>query len=62
MNDDKEHIHKLGNNMTWTNWIFANMVRMRTSWQAYCQLNLASWIVFNILIISTVYSHDMSYR
>ena len=25
MNDAKEHIHKLGNNMTWNCWIFASI-------------------------------------
>ena len=61
MNDAKERIHKWGNNMTWTIGFFASICaneNFQTSIlpTAFCLLNC----FLNILIISTVLSHDMS--
>ena len=61
MNDAKEHINKLDNNMTWTIWF---LPPYRCKWDLPEQ-NIANCILPpelfpDIFIISTVCSHDMS--
>ena len=52
MNDAYEHIHKWGNNMTWTVEFLPQKAQMRTSWPAYSQQHFAWWIVFLISLSS----------
>ena len=49
MNDAKEHIHKWGNNITWTVGFLPQWVQMRISWPAYCPLHFC---LLNCFLIS----------
>ena len=62
MNDAKVHIHKWGNNMTWTIGFFLNRCKWELPDQHIAHCILPPELSFNILIISTVCSYEVSYR